>query len=220
MEWAHRLNIIVHVCFGSIALLLGLITMIVSKGKGLHIKTGRWYVKTMVVVVVTGLFGVLIFKRSIFLLVVTVLSGYTAWSGVRTLRLKGDKPDWLDNVVPLAALGIAGGYVYYLQHTGMFWAPVVTYSILGALFIVCLYDVLRMIMSFKVRKRLWLSEHIYKMTSSFIAITSAFTGTVLGNYKPYSQILPGVLGWIYIIGAIIYFSQRKPKLTYNITGDH
>lgn len=219
MEWAHRLNIIVHICFGSIALLLGLITMVVPKGKGLHVKTGRWYVKTMVVVVVTGLFGVLVFKRSIFLLVVTILSGYTAWSGVRTLRLKGTRPFWYDYTVPLISLGIAGGYVYYLQRTGMFWAPVVTYSILGALLVVCLYDVLRAVMSVKVRKRLWLSEHIYKMTSSFIAITSAFTGTVFGDYKPYSQILPGLLGWIYIIGAMIYFARRKPTPALYLRGN-
>jgi len=188
--------------------------MITAKGKNLHIKLGRWYVKIIVVVVITGLFGVLVFNRSIFLLVVTTLSGYTAWSGVRTLRLKGSALLWFDYVVPIVSLLISAGYVYYLQHTGMFWAPVVTYSILGALLVVCLYDVLRGVMQYETRKRLRLYEHIYKMTSSFIAITSAFTGTVLSNYKPYSQIGPGILGWIYIIGAIIYFSRKKPRVSY------
>lgn len=209
MEIAHRFNIVIHVLFGLLALLLGLAAMIVPKGKKMHIKTGQWYVKTMMVVVITGLLGVLVFKRSVFLLVVTILSGYTAWSGVRTLRLKGKAPLWFDYAIPLASLGIAGGYVYYLWHTGMFWAPVVTYSILSALFVVCVYDVLRLVISPNIRQKLWLPEHIYKMTSSFIAITSAFTGTVLSNYKPYSQIVPGILGWIYIIGAIFYFSRRK-----------
>lgn len=211
MELLHRINIGIHVISGIVALLIGAVILFLRKGNGLHVKTGKWYIKAMIIVVLTGLIGVLVFKRNIFLLLVTILSGYTAWSGVRTLRLRGEKPLLVDILVPIGAMITALGYLYYLQHAGLFWAPVVTGSILSALFFVTFYDLLRLTLTFKIRSKLYLYEHIYKMMSSFIALTSAFTGTIFPNYKPYSQILPGVLGWLYIIGAIIYFSKGVKK---------
>lgn len=52
---------------------------------------------------------------------------------------------------------------------------------LPQILLVIIYDFLRyLIPKNSYRKhRIWLYEHIYKMTSAFSAILSAFTGTVL-----------------------------------------
>ncbi|MEO1450902.1 MAG: hypothetical protein AAFV07_15340, partial [Bacteroidota bacterium] len=79
--------------------------------------------------------------------------------------------------------------------------PVVTYSAIGALLIVVLWDWGRyFIPSTKYRQnRLWLYEHIYKMISAFTALLSAFFGTVLPSLQPHSQYLPSVFGVLLIL---------------------
>jgi uncharacterized membrane protein len=208
----HQTNIIVHVIFGVIALIIGFTILILRKGTWLHVKIGRYYLYAMAAVVITGLIGVLIFKRNIFLLVVTIVSGYTAFSGVRALKLKGAKPQTIDYLVPAVAVLISFGYLYYLSQSSLYWSPSITVSILSALFIVTLYDLSRYFMTPETRKKLIIYEHVYKMVNSLSAITSAFTGTVLGNYKPYSQFLPGVLGFIYVMVYFVYLARKNNRV--------
>ncbi len=58
-------------------------------------------------------------------------------------------------------------------------------------------------------------EHIYKMTSAFSGLLSAFIGTVFEEYKPHSQYIPSALGVLIILGFIIYVYtfglKRLPK---------
>lgn len=211
MESLHRVNISIHILAGTLALIAGFMVIFLAKGNQKHIRYGRYFLITLSVVILTGLLGVIVFKRNTFLLVITLLSGYTAFSGVRTLRLKGQRPQWLDGIVPVGVMGAAGYYLYYIQSIGMFWAPVVIYSTLSALFWVTLYDLSRFFISRAKRQKLYITEHIYKMVSSLIAITSAFTGTVLPQYHPYSQILPTVFGLIYIVAAALYFYKRPVR---------
>ncbi|PSR56748.1 hypothetical protein AHMF7605_26260 [Adhaeribacter arboris] len=209
METLHRLNISLHILAGTLALITGFVVLFLAKGNQKHIRYGRYFLWTLSVVILTGLFGVIVFRRNTFLLIITLLSGYTAFSGVRTLRLKGRRPQLLDGLVPVGIMSAAGYYLYYIQSIGMFWAPVIIYSTLGALFWVTLYDLSRFFLSRVTRQKLYITEHIYKLVSSFIAITSAFTGTVLPQYQPYSQILPTVFGITYIVVAAVYF-YKKP----------
>ncbi|QMU28803.1 hypothetical protein [Adhaeribacter radiodurans] len=208
METLHRLNISLHVLAGTLALIAGFVVLFLAKGNQKHVRFGRYFLWALSVVILTGLLGVIVFKRNTFLLVITLLSGYTAFSGIRTLRLKGQRPQLLDALVPVGVMSAAGYYLYYIQSIGMFWAPVVIYSTLGALFWVTLYDLSRFFLSQTRRQRLYITEHIYKLVSSLIAITSAFTGTVLPQYQPYSQILPTVFGLTYIVVAAVYFFKK------------
>ena len=65
------------------------------------------------------------------------------------------------------------------------------------------YDLLRNVLPAAWLKRVWVQEHLYKMMSAYIAITSAFAGTVFARYMPWSAILPSVLGVATIIGFLI-----------------
>jgi hypothetical protein len=211
MEILHKSNIFIHVISGSIALILGLIAIILNKGNRLHKQIGKVFLTLLSIVIITGLLGVFVFGRNSFLLVITVLSGYFGFSGYRVLQTKSNEPKTLDIMVALVSISTVFYFLYYFKTIGMIWAPVVIYSTVGALLALVSYDFLRYLIPRAKYKRLWLYEHIYKMIGAFIALLSAFSGTVLSDYKPYSQILPSVFGTFLQIGFIVYYYRKSSK---------
>jgi hydrogenase-4 membrane subunit HyfE len=95
----------------------------------------------------------------------------------------------------------------------MIWSPIIIYSTIGALVIVILYDFCRYLIHTEVyqRNNLWIYEHIYKMISAFVALLSAFSGTVLTQYQPHSQYIPSALGLCLIFGFMIYTAKYGLK---------
>ena len=205
----HEANIIIHVISGSIALLLGIIALLSIKGGKIHNTSGKYFLGFTSVVILSGLIGVFVFDRNIFLLVITILSGYVAFSGYRILMFKTNVPKTFDIAVAILSLIVLAYYLYYFKSIGMIWAPVVIYSTVGALVLVISYDFLRYLIPRQtyINRRIWIYEHIYKMTSAFAALLSAFTGTVLDEYQPHSQYLPSVLGVLIILGFMIYVNR-------------
>ena len=62
----HKINIAVHVAAGSLALIIGLAAIIVSKKKRIHRLMGRIFLVLMSVVILTGLIGVFVFEKYFF----------------------------------------------------------------------------------------------------------------------------------------------------------
>jgi hypothetical protein len=91
------------------------------------------------------------------------------------------------------------------------WSPVVMYSTLGTLLAMTLYDLSRFGWRQQWLQGAWLYEHIWKMMSTYSALLSAFTGTVLAAYQPYSQFLPSVLGATVAWGfmRVVYWQRRS-----------
>lgn len=206
MELFHQSNIILHVISGSIALVLGLIALLSTKGAKVHNKSGIYFLCLISIVILTGLVGVFTFGRNVFLLVITILSGYVSFSGYRVLQSKSNSPQKTDIVVAIISLLVLAYFLYYFQSIGMIWSPIVIYSTVGALVFVIVYDFLRYLIPSAAYKkhRIWIYEHIYKMTSAFAALLSAFAGTVLEAYQPHSQYIPSALGMLIIIGFMLY----------------
>lgn len=114
----------------------------------------------------------------------------------------------------LAALTIAVVFIYYLKFIGFYWNPVVIYSGVGYLLLVVSYDILRYFIPESRYGNLWRYEHSSKMISAMGALLSAFIGTLLPDYKPYSQILPSLLmTLIMIFFNIKIFIRLKKKST-------
>jgi glucose uptake protein GlcU len=145
------------------------------------------------------------------LLVITVLSGYFGFSGFRTLQTKSNEPHLLDISVAILSISTVFYFLYYFKTIGMIWNPVVIYSTIGTLMGVISYDFLRYFIPKSKYQKLWLYEHIFKMIGAFSALLSAFSGTVLYMYKPYSQILPSVFGTLLQIGFIVYYYRKFSK---------
>ena len=217
MEILHKLNILLHIITGSIALLLGLIALLSTKGARVHNTTGKYFLKFISIVILTGLIGVFVFGRNTFLLVITVLSGYVSFSGYRILLLKSNTPKIIDILVAVISLLTLAYFLYYFKSIGMIWSPIIIYSTVGALLFIISYDFVRYLIPRRkyLKHRIWIYEHIYKMTSAFSALLAAFIGTVFEEYQPHSQYIPSALGMLIIFGFIIYvykYGLRKlPK---------
>ena len=128
----HEANILIHIVAGAGALLLGLLALASIKGGKLHNSSGRYFLWLMGIVILTGLLGVFVFDRNVFLLVITVLSAYLAFSGYRCLILKTNSPRVLDIFVAVLSALVLGYSVLHevdwydvgtgcnLQHGGSF----------------------------------------------------------------------------------------------------
>lgn len=207
----HTLNIILHISAGTIALLLGLTSLVTRKGKAKHKKAGRLFLILLSVVIFTGLIGVFVFGRNTFLLVITVLSAYQGFSGYRVLKAKSNQPKLLDIAVAILSLIAVSYFLYYFKSIGMIWSPVIIYSTVGALLFLIMYDFIRYLIPASRYHDLWLYEHIYKMIGAFTALLAAFAGTVFAAYQPYSQILPSALGILLQIGFMAYYLRRNKR---------
>ncbi|AZB11096.1 hypothetical protein EG344_20825 [Chryseobacterium sp. G0162] len=200
----HVSNIITHVISGTIALIVGFLILFKTKGTPTHIKLGYLFIYCMMVVVATGAFGVIVFKRNLFLLLITILAAYNTYSGFRILKEKTNLFYWKDLLAMLGALTIALVFMYYLKFIGFYWNPVVIYSGVGYLLLVVSYDVFRYCIPASRYGNLWRYEHSSKMISAMGALLSAFIGTLLPDYKPYSQFLPSLV----MILIMIFFNIK------------
>ncbi|MEO0470904.1 MAG: hypothetical protein AAF206_14850 [Bacteroidota bacterium] len=209
----HQINIFIHVLSGTIALLLGFVALSSVKGGTIHNRSGRFFLIFMSIVILTGLIGVFGYGRNVFLLVITVLSGYVAFSGYRILQFRSNAPRKIDIAIALISLLILIYYLFYFKATDMYWSPILIYSTTGALLLVITYDLFRFVIPRKTyhKQRIWLYEHIYKMTSAFTGLLAAFSGTVFDAYQPHSQYLPSLFGILLIIGFFLYLRKYGLK---------
>jgi len=211
MNHLHSFNILIHVLVGTLALITGIVALVAVKGSRAHILSGRVFAGLLAAVIATGLIGVFIFGRNSFLLLITLLSAYNCCSGIRVIRQKRQRP--IDHAITLAVIASVLYYLYYTDASGVTWAPGVIYSTIGALFFVTSYDLCKPAFPSGFRKSAIPYEHVYKMVSAFSGICSAFTGTVLPHYQPYSQLLPSLMGLGYIIVIFIRLSKQQRLCT-------
>ncbi|GAB4041383.1 hypothetical protein [Spirosoma gilvum] len=207
MQTFHTLNIFTHIGFGTLALLLGLAALLYQTSAQRHVRFGRYFLYCLSIVVGTAAIGIVFFRSNPFLLMLTLLGGYVGYSGYRSVRLRERKSATTDVLITIVVLVSGGAYAGSMQLAGGNWSPSVVYSTLSALALVGGYDLLKHFWLYERLKSWWLYEHIYKMLSAYSAILSAFAGTVLPNYKPYSQILPSVL----CVWAIVYFIWQRAR---------
>lgn len=212
METLHHFNIGLHIGFGTLAMLLGLVPMLRPNGGRWHVGFGRWFLRAMSVVLTTAVLGLVVFNFRPFLVGITLLSLYLAWGGYRAVRQRRAGPTGLDAAV--AGLFLAGGLTFLLclPRIALVWTPGVIYSTLGTLLAFALYDLARPAFRKLWCRRLWLFDHLWKMISAYFALVAAFTGSVLERYKPYSQFGPSVLGIVVALGFVWYFARRARPL--------
>ncbi|MDB5267991.1 MAG: hypothetical protein JWP58_1031 [Hymenobacter sp.] len=211
MQMLHQLNILVHVVFGTLALLVGLGPIFTAKGGAWHGRSGRWFLGLATVVLVTAVLGLAVFNFRPFLTVIVLLSVYQAYSGYRVLHTRATGPTLRDGL--FSAVFLLGGlaFLLLLPRITLVWSPVVMYSTLGTLLAMTVYDLSRFGWRQRWLRGAWLYEHIWKMMSTYAALLSAFTGTVLAAYQPYSQFLPSVLGTAVALGFMAYAYRRRRR---------
>lgn len=201
-ETLHQINIITHVAFGSLAMLIGVWPIVSEKGKRIHNTTGKVYLYCVGVVLTTALCGALFFEFRPFLFLLTVLVFYTSFAGYRTLKLKERRPEFVDGFVQFLGLVTVLAYFFVFDIDKAAMGKVVVYATSGVLFIHLIYDFGKFFYSARFMMKSWLNDHIVRMISSFGGLLCAAAGNLLDkSYQPWSQLVPSLIGY----GLIIYF---------------
>jgi len=208
----HQLNIFVHIVAGTLALIVGIITILKNRNIPAHRRWGTLFNYLLVVVVGTGFIGFLFFRQEPFFLMLTLISGYVGFAGFRNIQLKEKRATRIDALAASGCLVIAIIYGVYVIQAGAASNATVIYATLGALVLVTGYDLIKYFFYHRYLKKAWLYEHIYKMISACSALASAFAGNVFRDYHPYSQLGPSVAGTLLILYFIWQRSTRKPLI--------
>jgi uncharacterized membrane protein len=211
----HSINIWIHVVAGTIALIIGFFAIFSTRRSSNHRQAGRIFLYLLLIVVTTGFIGWLFYRSNSFLLMLTMLSGYVGYAGYRAVRLREKRTSLVDVVVASTALITGILYIIWLNKSNTSWTPSVVYATLSALILVTVYDLLKHFWLHDKIKTWWLYEHIYKMISAHSALFSAFCGTVLPQFKPFSQIGPSILSlWLIaiFIGQQAYLRNKVKKI--------
>lgn len=206
----HQLNIGIHVLFGTIAMVIGFFALINNQKAVLHKKLGRYFLRFFWVVIATGFVGYVFFRNNPFLLMLSLIAGYVAFAGYRNIQLRETRSSGFDVAVALTALVTSTVLVFNLRSSGEPVNVTVTSTWMALIFVTG-YDLIKYFFLHRIIKGWWLYEHIYKMISAFSALASAFSGNVLRDYHPYSQLGPSVLCTLLIIWFIAQRAVRGSK---------
>lgn len=210
--------ILSHIVCGASVLILGLIQMFNRKGSKNHLMLGKIYVGAMWWICLSALAIISFYRFSAFLMVISVMTFYSSFVGVRVLRRRiPGSEKWYDWAVAII--------------TGMFGAGLIIYgvyamnmekSILGILCIMfgsfTSYNALQDLHFFTKKevdsKQWWLLQHISAMGGSYIAAVTAFAVQNPEIFVPNSSyqwllwLAPGIVG-APIIGRIKRKYKRK-----------
>ncbi len=198
METSHLVNLAFHIGAGAIGMLLGLGILLLQKGTRRHRRLGWAFAAMALLVSLTATLGLIAFRFLPVFAVLTVLTTYQLLSGCRAARRQHLGPAWPDAALSLVALAATLLILPTLWSSPADVQPFVVASSLGALAVVLSYDLVRWLFPRTWFAQLWRYEHIYKLISSFAALTSAFAGNVLRGAQPWSQIAPSLLGTLLI----------------------
>ncbi|AWV99919.1 hypothetical protein [Arcticibacterium luteifluviistationis] len=213
-ETLHQINIITHITFGSLAILVGFWPLVSEKGKRIHNLSGRIYLCCVGVVLLTALCGALFFEFRPFLFLLTVMVFYTSFVGYRTLKLKERRPTFIDGFVQFLGLITVLAYFFVFDIDKAAMSKPVVYFTSVILLAHVIYDFGKYFYSTEYLRKSWLNDHIIRIISSFGGLICAAAGNVLDeSYQPYSQLVPSVVGYLLIAYFVYkYRYYLRPKL--------
>jgi hypothetical protein len=206
---SHVANILVHILAGVTAIVCGTIAIMSAKGKKVHIGAGWIFIYAYAALVLTAVIGIVCFQFRSFLAVATVASSYNVFAGYRVLQLRGDRPKTIDILLSLAALLTPLAFVLAIHRLHQPWSPALTWSVLGGLFLLAGYDLLRVALPRVWLQSVWLQEHLYKMLSAYIAAAATGAATIFPHLAPWSALVPVMVGEI--LTVYFLFKWRPSK---------
>lgn len=206
-----QLLIYSHALFGGIALLSGLISLIVKKGKNTHKKSGKLFYYCMLLSALTALIiASLPQHKSPFLFAVGIFSSYFIITGYRALRFKNKNINLKTDKL-ISWIMIVTAILMILYNPLVHQKINIVLTVFGSIgFIFSTRD----LMLYKNLNKLnndWLKLHLGKMIGGYISATTAFV--VVNNFFPsfYGWFIPGTIGGIYIIYWIKKINKNQQQ---------
>ncbi|MEL7160836.1 MAG: hypothetical protein AAFN92_08760 [Bacteroidota bacterium] len=205
----HQLNIALHVLAGIIAVGFGIVAYATHKGGAGHRRNGRLFLACLSVVILTAVNGLVNFVDRPFLAVVTLQSAYFGWTGWRAVKRKSQALGRIDLAVALFAAAVIAWFFWGISSANIVWDQRVVWYLLLYVLVILTFDLVRYFWPGLIRSsRFWLYDHLFRMTSAFTALFSAGVGTVMGDWVPWSQIIPAVAGTLWLLFALWYFPRQ------------
>ncbi|KQB39590.1 hypothetical protein [Flavobacterium aquidurense] len=201
-----------HALFGGIALLSGLISLIVTKGKKTHKKSGKIFYYCMLLSAFTALIIACLPKhKSPFLFAVGIFSSYFIVTGYRALRFKNKNVNLKTDKI-ISWIMILTGIIMIVYN------PLVHQTIniiLTAFGSIGFFFSARDLMLYKNIHKLktdWLKLHLGKMIGGYISAATAFV--VVNNFFSsfYGWFIPGIVGGFYIIYWIKSINKKQAQI--------
>lgn len=215
MTTPHIINISLHVLAGMAAILIGFTILSKTKGVDLHRKLGKIFCYLGLIVCGTAVLGLVVFRFLPLFAVLTLFVLYQLFSGWRVIYTKSNGPATVDAVVTMVATAIA---ILLMQVVLNEFTEnkVIIFSTLGALAFILIYDSVRWLFPLGWYNFLWRYEHSYKLISSLFGMLSALVGNTVRIGQPWSQIIPSILGFIFISYFFykLYNEDKKSLLKY------
>lgn len=177
---------LLHIACGLGCLVAGPWAMLARpKGGALHRLAGRLWIVLMSALAGTAAF-LLCFRWSAFFFALSVLSFYLAFSGWRVLKRKrphlnpAERAKPVDYLAALAAIATGIASVLFWQR-GIFGnGAAIVLGTLGFAVVTACYDLWRFRFPSQIQlPGTYLIEHLAKQGGAYIAVASAFSGTVL-----------------------------------------
>ncbi len=208
----------VHIAAGAVAVPVGAAALATRKGGRSHRNAGRLYYSAMTIVI--GAAAVLsALRREPYLAGLTAAAAIATFSGRRVLLRRRPDLDPAQRAAPadwalaLAALAV-GLLLFGLAAAGVKVAnAAVAHSLAGASVLYGLYDLARFArpVAWPFSPRLWLYEHVVKMTGGYFGAVAAFSGNALpGLPEPWRQLWAPMVGQALVFYFLLRLRRRAP----------
>lgn len=197
--------LLIHIIAGFISLASAGVSIAATKGKKLHIISGRTYFWGMVIIFLTAL-PMAIFKHNVFLFLIAIFSFYLAYSGMRFARNRtgiASLGDW--TAVGLMILsGIAMwilGAIYFINNNSQY----ITLIIFGSIANILGYTDLQSYRNNSAVKKQRIARHLTNMLAGTIAV---ITAALVTNIHIEPVFIWWILPTIIITPAIIIWNRK------------
>lgn len=182
----HKFNILLHVLFGTICILFGLYILIRPKGDNAHKRKGKWFISFAWISIGAAIFGSIMFRGQIDLILISFLVAYLIYSAPRALVLVNNGRN-IEDLVPAIIILLFGIFLFAGARFGLpsHWqSPKIIAASFGMMFY-GFWDTLRTLFSIDWRSRLNIAEHAFKMVSIVGSTLSVGVATLLKTQEPY-----------------------------------
>lgn len=217
--------LIIHIIAGFAALVTGFTAIITKKGAGWHVRAGRIYFWSMVLVAITALFLSAV-RPNLFLLFISLFSFYLTWSGYRAIRWKNKPLPRIIHIfdrlfVPLffgtgiIMIALSVGATFEIFQSSLLQKTKIILLVFGIIFAALTGRDLALRTGWLNRSKFqWMFDHIQGMLAAYIA---TFTAFLVVNVT----FLPMVVVWLAptVIGTpLIAYWVRRYKRKFSQPG--
>jgi len=200
MEILYKLILAGHIISGMTALVAGIVAIISSKGKNVHRKSGKTFYYSMLIVCASAIF-ISVVKNNTFLLHIGIFSFFLVFTGYRSIKNKGLKPNILDWVILCISVINCGIMIFSLNIVLMVFGGIGAWLSIAdfRLFVLAIHEK-------SIPKNQWLIRHIGMMLGGYISTSTAFivVNVTMTDFPFIPWLLPSAVG----TPLIIYWSRK------------